>query len=324
MRYHSLAGVSVPSALRVTATADDGLVMAVTHDALPQWGVQFHPESILTTHGERMLGNFLTLAHAPVTAATPAKAAAPEPPVSFAGLREHPHWIDPDRLAPVLLAGRDRAFWLDSADARPWTGRFSVMGYLDDDGRSIAVGNAQDGDAVRERVPRAGFLARLRELEAELEPTSENAPPAVGGWVGVAGYETQELLPDEAAGSPADGFFLRVDRAVVWDHESRRMFLHGSTNTHSPRSRPRSTPSRRPPTPIRHPSAQRSRPRRAIRTAPTTWRDSSGCRRPCARATRTRPCSRSRARRGRGRAARALPRLAATQPRSLFRVPAPR
>ncbi|HZF44568.1 MAG TPA: aminodeoxychorismate/anthranilate synthase component II [Sphingomonadaceae bacterium] len=65
-RYHSLAVTTegLPSPLRVTATAEDGTIMALTHRVLPIHGVQFHPESIATEHGHRLLSNFLRLAAA--------------------------------------------------------------------------------------------------------------------------------------------------------------------------------------------------------------------------------------------------------------------
>jgi anthranilate synthase component 2 len=61
-RYHSLAAVSetIPEALRVTATSADGEVMAVQHREFPVYGVQFHPESIMTPDGEAILRNFLS------------------------------------------------------------------------------------------------------------------------------------------------------------------------------------------------------------------------------------------------------------------------
>jgi anthranilate synthase/aminodeoxychorismate synthase-like glutamine amidotransferase len=58
-RYHSLAAVSVPDELVVTARTADGEVMGVRHRALPIEGVQFHPESVLTPDGPAMLRNFL-------------------------------------------------------------------------------------------------------------------------------------------------------------------------------------------------------------------------------------------------------------------------
>jgi anthranilate synthase/aminodeoxychorismate synthase-like glutamine amidotransferase len=58
-RYHSLAALRVPDELEVTATTEDGEVMGVRHRAYPIEGVQFHPESVLTPQGPRMLKNFL-------------------------------------------------------------------------------------------------------------------------------------------------------------------------------------------------------------------------------------------------------------------------
>jgi anthranilate synthase/phosphoribosyltransferase len=62
-RYHSLTARRVPTELRVTAELD-GLPMALEHESRPLWGVQFHPESILTTAGGRMIENLLELAAA--------------------------------------------------------------------------------------------------------------------------------------------------------------------------------------------------------------------------------------------------------------------
>ncbi len=66
MRYHSLvAAEPLPSDLEVTARSnDDGEVMGVRHRSLPIWGVQFHPESILSPAGTDILANFLELTNA--------------------------------------------------------------------------------------------------------------------------------------------------------------------------------------------------------------------------------------------------------------------
>ncbi len=62
-RYHSLLieRSSVPPSLRITAETAEGEIMAVQHADLPVYGVQFHPESILTQDGRRILENFLRL-----------------------------------------------------------------------------------------------------------------------------------------------------------------------------------------------------------------------------------------------------------------------
>jgi len=63
-RYHSLVvrRHGFPDELELTAWSDDGLVMAAQHRRLPRFGVQFHPESILTPDGPKIVRNFLTLA----------------------------------------------------------------------------------------------------------------------------------------------------------------------------------------------------------------------------------------------------------------------
>ena len=60
-RYHSLAAdpATMPQALKATAVTDDGEIMAVQHRDNPVYGVQFHPESILTPFGKTMLRNFI-------------------------------------------------------------------------------------------------------------------------------------------------------------------------------------------------------------------------------------------------------------------------
>lgn len=60
-RYHSLVITpgSLPEELRVTATSEDGEIMGVQHEEYPVHGVQFHPESVLTEHGYRLLDHFL-------------------------------------------------------------------------------------------------------------------------------------------------------------------------------------------------------------------------------------------------------------------------
>ena len=62
-RYHSLViqRDSMPDCLEITAESDEGEIMGVRHKTLPIWGVQFHPESILTENGRQILKNFLKL-----------------------------------------------------------------------------------------------------------------------------------------------------------------------------------------------------------------------------------------------------------------------
>jgi len=62
-RYHSLIvrRETFPECLEITAETAEGEIMGLRHKVLPLWGVQFHPESILTTHGKELISNFLKL-----------------------------------------------------------------------------------------------------------------------------------------------------------------------------------------------------------------------------------------------------------------------
>lgn len=62
-RYHSLVVEhdGFPDCLEITGESEDGEIMALRHRTLPIWGVQFHPEAVLTEHGHALLANFLAL-----------------------------------------------------------------------------------------------------------------------------------------------------------------------------------------------------------------------------------------------------------------------
>jgi anthranilate synthase/aminodeoxychorismate synthase-like glutamine amidotransferase len=72
-RYHSLAidADHFPRELQVTAQTDDGVIMAVRHRQRPVFGMQFHPESVLTDHGLETLSNFVSIVGSMSGAATP-------------------------------------------------------------------------------------------------------------------------------------------------------------------------------------------------------------------------------------------------------------
>ncbi|WP_280381731.1 aminodeoxychorismate synthase component I [Nocardia wallacei] len=113
VRYHSLcAAQPLPEALEITATAPDGVVMGVRHRDRPQWGVQFHPESISSEHGAAILRNFarLTREHTirrrsaaprPAPGTGPTTLSLQDPDTRPAGPR-------PDSSAPSTVGGHDR------------------------------------------------------------------------------------------------------------------------------------------------------------------------------------------------------------------------
>jgi len=127
VRYHSLcADEPVPDTLEVTARTPDGVVMAVRHRTKPRWGVQFHPESVATEYGERMLRNFadLTADRSPrrprIVASNPGPSVEVEPVRRY---RLHvevlDRAIDTEAAFTRLFGASRHAFWLDSEHVEP-------------------------------------------------------------------------------------------------------------------------------------------------------------------------------------------------------------
>ncbi|WP_298890702.1 chorismate-binding protein [uncultured Serinicoccus sp.] len=235
VRYHSLEVVEpLRSALQVTARAvDDGCVMALADPDRPFWGVQFHPESVLSEHGERVVANFLALAG--VRAAADASGAVvavgdtlrPQEhrrggrPVRLRArlLREDADRVPAPDLHERLVGRSSSSVWLDSSDGSGWS--------LLADGR---------GPLSRELTHRVGEGAPLldrvdAELDAwALEVTDERPGevpwrPGLVGWIG---YEVKAETGADPAGrhrSPwPDAWLLLVDRGVVLDHRTDRVW----------------------------------------------------------------------------------------------------
>ncbi|MGW4909628.1 aminodeoxychorismate synthase component I [Streptomyces sp. NPDC004270] len=109
VRYHSLAvHEPLPAALEATAWAEDGVLMALRHRERPLWGVQFHPESVLTEYGHRMLVNFRNLtarrarrARTKNTAVPPATATIPRPRSATGTAGPRPTATGPEHTAAV-------------------------------------------------------------------------------------------------------------------------------------------------------------------------------------------------------------------------------
>ena len=193
VRYHSLHVEDVPG-ITVHARSEDGVIQALKVDGLNHWGVQFHPESVLTQHGAAIMRNFLggwRVMH-----------------------REVPGALDCQRVFNAISRDGNDAFFLDSADAR---GRFSILG--DTAGalsRSIRY-SLGDGNV-------------LDTLSTELSTPVFDAPdlPFTGGWIGYLGYECAELtLPITLRHrSPyPDAYFVRPQSFIVYDHEAETAHL---------------------------------------------------------------------------------------------------
>ena len=224
IRYHSLA-VAEPLSSDIIATAhtDAGLVMGIEHRRWPQWGVQFHPESILTEHGLQLLGNFRDLArtraprrasvpHVVAPARTPAR---PESPLQVL-VQELDAAPKAHAVFNALFADRENCFWLDSQRVIEGLAEFSFMGAVEaDDVLSCQLAADPTLHSAQQM---------LAALEAELE--SANVAPAElpfefrGGFVGYLGHEMQAAFGGERRFDSAlpDMIWLRVRRFIAFEH----------------------------------------------------------------------------------------------------------
>ena len=243
VRYHSLVvEPALPPELEAIAWAQDGTLMAIRDRERPAWGVQFHPESVGTEHGELLIANFLAL--------SPGRHPAPRLPTSglprgraparaSGAVRTH-HRVsdgtpDADSAFAALFGDRAEAFWLDSSLVDPTSARFSFMGAAA--GALGAVVRYRVGDRVvtvaREGRPDEAcsetvFEHLSREL-ARLHTESPELPFDLnGGFVGYVGYECGADCGATGPARPAelpDALLLLADRIVAIDHELGRTHL---------------------------------------------------------------------------------------------------
>jgi para-aminobenzoate synthetase len=242
VRYHSLVVGAVPAELRVSAWTPDGVIMGLEHRARPLFGVQFHPESVSTRHGRRLLENFrdLTRVRRVPPARRPARrrhAARPAARPAPMGARIHHRrleaWCEPEAVFGALYAEHDHAIWLDSATAGPGMARFSFVGAPDGplgevvrydvETRTLAVERAS-GREVRT----VSVLDYLRDQLARLRTAAPELPfDFTCGFAGYLGYELKAECggrPEHASPLP-DAALVLCDRLIAFDHQERHVYL---------------------------------------------------------------------------------------------------
>jgi para-aminobenzoate synthetase len=253
VRYHSLMAHGLPAALPATAWTEDGIPMAVRHRELPRWGVQFHPESICTEHGQQLLNNFVELAGqyrrsvVRVPATTRTTCARPagtniRPAAASTLARNHyqlrvipvPGMLDTKSTFEELFAGRPGAFWLDSSSVVPGLSRFSILGCADG-----PLGETISYDVRRKEIRVRGSQTEQTICGTTLfdyveEQVSRRRVPDHGfpfdfalGYVGYLGYELKADCgsPNAHTADTPDAALTFCDRGLVVDHQTNQVWL---------------------------------------------------------------------------------------------------
>jgi para-aminobenzoate synthetase len=247
VRYHSLAITDMGPDGHVTAWADDGVVMGIEHKRRPMWGVQFHPESVATEHGARLVENFYDLAR---RLKSPRWRGAKRPlqaePRSRARrtrgggeselrLRTIPGEPSTEALFERLFGECEHAFWLDSADAPTRLAQRSFLGTSAGATRCVLEYDVESGTAIRHGAgPASAVRASIfdlldRELAGHaIEPPPADLPPGLmGGFVGYLGYELKADCgsPNAHRSDMPDAVMMLANRLVAVDHVRGRTHL---------------------------------------------------------------------------------------------------
>jgi para-aminobenzoate synthetase len=263
VRYHSLMAGSIPGVLDVIARADDGVPMGLRHRSRPIWGVQFHPESVGTEHGEQLVSNFIEIAararkarrisqsspdiqgggtgRAAVLDLSKASTHTGQRPAAASECtrdlkvltRRVVCRVGAEQVFDTLYRDSEHSFWLDSGLRLGDAGQFSFMG--DATGplaRTVTADVRADSITVTgpagHQTHRGSFFDWVR---ADLRAHRTAIPPLpfgfALGWVGYLGYELKaQVGGDDAHRSPLpDASMIFADRAICFDHQSGEVHL---------------------------------------------------------------------------------------------------
>jgi para-aminobenzoate synthetase len=248
VRYHSLVATRLGSEVEPIGWTHDGVLMAVRHRHRPAWGVQFHPESICTEHGPRILENFRDLTEqwrrgtrvrrAPHREVRPSPPAGAEPNhVGHHPMKVLVRKLRTDTSAEVVFAslyGTSRqAFWLDSSKSDAELGRFSFMGDAAGPLARTVTADAWEGRVTVSSADRTVATDRpfLEWLDEDLRAHQTEIPELpfefALGWIGYLGYE----LKAECGGDRShraehhDAAMIFADRAIAFDHLEGSVYL---------------------------------------------------------------------------------------------------
>ncbi|SCK35423.1 para-aminobenzoate synthetase [Variovorax sp. HW608] len=241
VRYHSLAVTDLPPTLQPLAWTSDGTLMALRHASKPWWGVQFHPESICTEYGARLLRNFRELteewrdgriAHellAPIRSRPRLRQESAQS-IHARCLDAYP---DPEVAFKQLFSDSSEAFWLDSSLVDASGARFSYMGDASSPNSERITYRSRTRQLEIHR--RAGIEVRTQSIFDYIEERIPKRPPGgpplpfdfAAGYVGYFGYELKgELDGEHAQDAPTpDAMWMLADRFIAFDHAEQQIWI---------------------------------------------------------------------------------------------------
>ncbi|MEX0447827.1 aminodeoxychorismate synthase component I [Xenorhabdus sp. SGI246] len=247
VRYHSLVvePKSLPEQLRCTAQTDCGLIMALEHKLYPKWGVQFHPESILTQYGMQLIRNFYDMACKYIKSFSPRMR---NDNFLISNNLKNRSDIKDDKYTKTkltvlskkitkkistietftnLFAKKEHCFWLDTQSLGHKTSRFSFMG-------AVSKEDVITHNIIRETSYIDGNKNFLSDLETQIESyeivnDSEFPFEFSGGYVGFMSYEMKSAFEENhCIDNPIpDALWMKVTRFLAFDHITGESWIVG-------------------------------------------------------------------------------------------------
>lgn len=253
VRYHSLIiADELPDCLEKIAWTETGIIMALRHRYLPFWGVQFHPESICTEYGQKLLENFRNITldfiqqHYKSTTqqyfteysnknyySTFSNYSLKQSHSFQVYTRKLNVYHDTEKIFVQMFRDAPNSFWLDSSLVEPGLSRFSFMG--DGSGphslliryytqtQKLTITQSDTVVCRHESI----FTYLNREIEYRRCYTDELPFDFNCGFVGYFGYELKAECGSQLvnASSLPDAIFLFADRVIAIDHQEHCIYL---------------------------------------------------------------------------------------------------
>ncbi len=257
VRYHSLLiKQPVCKPIKVIATTEDNLVMAIKHQYKPFWGVQFHPESIASEYGKQLLINFNSLSQAyhqqqrsnfsSSTTSLPIKSKQKQPvsiqdkqakiPLKIYS-KKITNFVDSALAFKTFYAESKNSFWLDSSMTAKGLARFSYMGSCEGEKgeNSFQVSYQIQNQEIttiknNQKQTETGdiFDFLQRQLNQYTYQSTDDFPfDFNGGFVGYFSYELKSLCGtnNQHRSNYPDAQFFFVEKMLVFDHQQQDTYL---------------------------------------------------------------------------------------------------
>lgn len=222
-RYHSLVCENKElENIRIDALSEDGVVMAISHKYKPIYGLQFHPESIASEFGEKLIQNFLSICNEHYKK-------------DSLEYRIIDSSFDTATLYQKLKKIDDKILWLDSSRLEDNQSNFSIFGIVGEKRGHILKYDVDKREVTKiykdkrdKETFHTDIFTYLKENRIRWENKKELPFDFQLGYIGYFAYElkkdTENVINTKSFPYP-DAYLSYVDRAIVYDHKNKKLYI---------------------------------------------------------------------------------------------------